>query len=168
MHRNVLIIISVLFICLGFGLLAVDRLPFTQFTELTADASGRQFAAAICLKVGMALGAVWLAVPERLDQLKWDQILRPGRRFSAVLNTATKKETPFSLIMCLIQKSITSSRVNRYSKRKLQDRSRIKVSTLHHVKLTPFIIRLTPRYPHSSPIKLTFFIDSCRHYSVGI
>ena len=76
MHRNVLIIISVLFICLGFGLLAIDRLPFTQFTELTADASGRQFAAAICLKVGMALGAVWLAVPERLDQLKWDQILR--------------------------------------------------------------------------------------------
>lgn len=74
MQRKVLGVLAILSLVSGLVLLWWSGYHFSGGAAETIHEGG-MYAGSMLLRVGIALGAVWLAIPSRTDQINWSQVL---------------------------------------------------------------------------------------------
>jgi hypothetical protein len=73
MHRNVVGALAILFVVSGLVLLRFSGYLITG--QGIGHAGAGTFLGGVLWKVGIVLGAIWLAMPARADQINWSRVI---------------------------------------------------------------------------------------------
>lgn len=74
MQRKVVGVLAVVFLVSGLVLLKWSGYQFTE-AGAGAEEGGGTLAGSVLMRLGIALGAIWLALPARAEEINWSQVL---------------------------------------------------------------------------------------------